>query len=335
MYQAKRKRQRTGFVSPAEGAETRCRRPSKESRGGAPKLAHETGGRRLRQWRAAALVACVGLALTMAMLYARVSESLREEGRANLNVESERIGDEIRDRMSVYSTMLASGAGMFHASDSVTRTDWSDYAASLDMPRNYPGIQNLGYMERVTGEGLARVRGTGRPRPENADRHSPAARPGPAAGTLSSALCLPRDHAQPRHCRRRSLRRAGAPWHDRKQPLPTARRPCSGKVSLLGGDTRAERRPARRCCCSCPYRGAASTPAGPASATPTWRGFVFAVFRTHELMREITARPPDRHRRRTVRRRPRRRQHPVQPFGKHARWRQSDAGNDARRRCRQ
>jgi PAS domain S-box-containing protein len=249
--------------------------------GGAPKAAPD-GGSRLRQWRAALLVACAGVALTVAMLY-RVSDSLREEGRANLGVESERIGDEIRGRMNVYSTMLASGAGLFHASDLVTRNDWSDYASSLEIGRNYPGIQNLAYLERVTSEGRQEFeeRVSREQEMKVAIRPMPGVTPpelypvlyvypesGRNRGTLGFDL-----YAEP--VRRVTIEQAAA------NGVPT----LSGKVSLLGETPASGAQPG--VLLFMPVYRRSIEIGKPGERHADLRGFVYAVFRTHELMHEI------------------------------------------------
>ncbi|MDB5805664.1 MAG: domain S-box protein [Betaproteobacteria bacterium] len=260
--------------------------PSDSESRGRLKLAHDAGAGRLRQWRAAALVACVGLALTVALV-CRVSDSLREEGRLNLGVESERVGDEIRARMNVYSTMLASGAGMFHASDLVTRADWSDYAASLDIARNYPGIQNLGYMERVTGEHWREFEA----RASRDQETRIAIRPAP--GTALPSELYPVLYVYPETARNRSVvgsdlnaepARRGAMEGAAANGAPT----LSAKVSLLGENPGGGAQPG--VLLFMPVSRRAIDAGKPGERHADLRGFVFAVFRSHELMREILRR---------------------------------------------
>ncbi|NGO51114.1 CHASE domain-containing protein [Allomesorhizobium camelthorni] len=74
----------------------------------------------------------------------------------------------IRQRLLAYEQVLRGGSALFEATASrVSRTMWRDYVAGLAIDRNYPGIQGIGYSERVLpqdrGTVIARVRGEGFP----------------------------------------------------------------------------------------------------------------------------------------------------------------------------
>jgi CHASE1-domain containing sensor protein len=47
-------------------------------------------------------------------------------------------------RMSNHRQILLGGAGLFEASESVSREDWRHYVQRLDLETNYPGIQGVG-----------------------------------------------------------------------------------------------------------------------------------------------------------------------------------------------
>ena len=53
--------------------------------------------------------------------------------------------DRIEKRMSSYKSVLQSGIGFFHGSDDVTRHEWHDFISAIDIKKNYPGIQGIGY----------------------------------------------------------------------------------------------------------------------------------------------------------------------------------------------
>ncbi|MCX7186653.1 MAG: CHASE domain-containing protein [Methylophilales bacterium] len=51
----------------------------------------------------------------------------------------------INQRMKAYELALRGAAGLFKASDSVERNDFKQYVASINLAKNYPGIQGLGF----------------------------------------------------------------------------------------------------------------------------------------------------------------------------------------------
>jgi PAS domain S-box-containing protein len=52
--------------------------------------------------------------------------------------------DRIRERMDTYANGLRAGAGMYQASEQVTRKEWRDFAQSLALADRYPGILGIG-----------------------------------------------------------------------------------------------------------------------------------------------------------------------------------------------
>ncbi|HEY4371401.1 MAG TPA: CHASE domain-containing protein [Burkholderiales bacterium] len=237
----------------------------------------------LRRWRAALLVACLGCAVTAALLW-RVSISLEEESRANLAVEADRVSNEIRARMSVYSTMLASGAGLFHASEFVSRDDWREYGGSLDMARNYPGIQNLGFAERVRGADWRAF-------------EAAASREGgtrvtlrPVPGSAPPAELYPVRYVHPESAR--NLGTVGfdlyamAPRRAAMEEAAANGTPTlSAKVSLLGEGGGSRAQPGVLMFMPIYRRDIGLVKANERHADLL--GFVYGVFRTHELVREV------------------------------------------------
>jgi CHASE1-domain containing sensor protein len=54
-------------------------------------------------------------------------------------------GEAVEKRMSNHRQILLGGAGLFEASESVSREDWRHYVQRLDLETNYPGIQGVGF----------------------------------------------------------------------------------------------------------------------------------------------------------------------------------------------
>ena len=75
--------------------------------------------------------------------------------------------EKIRRRMLDYEQVLRGGTGHFAAATSVNRREWRTYVDSLRLDNSYPGIQALGYVERVSGNArqaqIARVWAEGFP----------------------------------------------------------------------------------------------------------------------------------------------------------------------------
>ena len=57
--------------------------------------------------------------------------------------------DAIVDRIRSYRDANLGGAGLFRASEEVTRAEWRQYVDSLDLLRRHPGANGIGYVERV------------------------------------------------------------------------------------------------------------------------------------------------------------------------------------------
>lgn len=61
----------------------------------------------------------------------------------------------IEKRMQNHRQILLGAAGLFEASDSVSREDWRRYVQRLDLDVNYPGIQGLGFSQVIRPSQLA------------------------------------------------------------------------------------------------------------------------------------------------------------------------------------
>jgi len=61
----------------------------------------------------------------------------------------------ISERMTAYGQVLKGGRSLFLSSQEVTRQEWHDYVSSLELDRDYPGIQGIGYAIAVSPAALA------------------------------------------------------------------------------------------------------------------------------------------------------------------------------------
>ncbi|HEX2728385.1 MAG TPA: CHASE domain-containing protein, partial [Rubrobacteraceae bacterium] len=97
-------------------------------------------------------VLVVALLLTaLAALYVR--ENVEARANERFDETSQTVQRALDRRMDTYVDSMLEGRGLFAASNSVTREEWSRYVAASDLQRRYPGIRAVGYAPRVTLEG--------------------------------------------------------------------------------------------------------------------------------------------------------------------------------------
>ena len=80
---------------------------------------------------------------------------------------AEEIAQAIEDQMLVYEQVLRGGVAFFDSSEFVSREEWKNYVAKLNISKHWPGIQGLGYSVPVKPQELekhlAAVRAEGFP----------------------------------------------------------------------------------------------------------------------------------------------------------------------------
>lgn len=74
------------------------------------------------------------------------------EARNKFLVETDRVTRAIENRMDVYANVLQGTEGLFAASDNVSRSEFKSYVDALDIQKNYPGVQGIGYAVFVKPE---------------------------------------------------------------------------------------------------------------------------------------------------------------------------------------
>lgn len=65
------------------------------------------------------------------------------------------VASAITERMDEYELALRSGLALFHASETVSRKEWQDFADTLYLNKHFPGIQGLGYSVMLDPEQVA------------------------------------------------------------------------------------------------------------------------------------------------------------------------------------
>lgn len=75
------------------------------------------------------------------------NEQANLEKRASIRFESEtnEISDLLKARIDLYRNALQGGKALFVTDDNVTRQEWKTYVDEINIQKNYPGIQGIGY----------------------------------------------------------------------------------------------------------------------------------------------------------------------------------------------
>ncbi|MBK5964954.1 hypothetical protein CCR95_12895 [Thiocystis minor] len=120
---------------------------------------------RLLPW----LVLVAGLVVAYASWFNARQDAL-EQLQAEFEYRADEILDGIQDRLSRYEEILRGTAGLFNASETVTREEFREYVNALNLQQRYPGIQGIGFarwipahekaahLDRVRREGFPEYR---------------------------------------------------------------------------------------------------------------------------------------------------------------------------------
>ena len=106
-----------------------------------------------RRNRPAWLVLTVCLMLTW-LTWSGLREQAMKAAEQQFDLMTSDTQDAIRDRMVQHEQILLGGAGLFDASDAVSRSEWRTYVERLQLGRNYPGIQGVGFSQAIRPAGL-------------------------------------------------------------------------------------------------------------------------------------------------------------------------------------
>ncbi|WP_332815377.1 CHASE domain-containing protein [Ramlibacter sp.] len=105
--------------------------------------------RKRSAWLAPAAVFALALSVT-AVLLLSVTRSIELRDRAAFEAEASRTADAVRERIDTTITLLHGVTGLFAASrNQVSRHEFADYMAQLDLGDRYPGILGIGYTVRL------------------------------------------------------------------------------------------------------------------------------------------------------------------------------------------
>lgn len=121
---------------------------------------------RFRNSRLAWIVLFVALLMTVSLWQLSIL-LVQDRTKAQFESQSQQLKTSIEERLLNYEQVLAGSAGLFAVADLVGRDDWRTYVNKLDIERYYPGIQGIGFTQKVTEGGVAehieKVRSQGLP----------------------------------------------------------------------------------------------------------------------------------------------------------------------------
>lgn len=103
------------------------------------------------------LIAVGALALMLSLTIAgflAVRAAVDRSFAKGLEEESRQLDDLIQKRLDIYANLLSGARGLFAASQSVSRSEWKAYIDALQVQKNYPGIQGIGFTKVVRPEAL-------------------------------------------------------------------------------------------------------------------------------------------------------------------------------------
>jgi serine phosphatase RsbU (regulator of sigma subunit)/CHASE1-domain containing sensor protein/anti-sigma regulatory factor (Ser/Thr protein kinase) len=108
-------------------------------------------GRYLRHRAAAYGVLLIALLLTV-IAWAYVRHTVEVQHRARFEDSAQATQEALERRTKAYLDAMFGARGLYYASDSVTRKDWSDYVKGIKPAGRFEGLQALGYAQRVDPE---------------------------------------------------------------------------------------------------------------------------------------------------------------------------------------
>jgi len=122
------------MIPAATSAETP---PAKTSKAGRPVLPWYS-------WVIVVVCACATYAL-----WQRARRDLEDELQRQFDFKVHEVHLRIEERLNNYRDLLLGTAGLFAASDEVTRAEFRTYAETMRLPETYPGIQGLGFARAI------------------------------------------------------------------------------------------------------------------------------------------------------------------------------------------
>lgn len=102
-------------------------------------------------YAATVFVVCAGVTL---FWWKYSKDEAYNNAQETFNIFSSEVDTAIKERVAAYELALRAGLAVFSSVEGVSRTQWKDFAGTLNLQRNYPGIQGLGYSLVVPADKL-------------------------------------------------------------------------------------------------------------------------------------------------------------------------------------
>ena len=95
------------------------------------------------------LVLAVSILLTVGITY-NFYQSAKTKDSIRFNTEVNRIQSAIEGKINLYIALLKGGRGFVESNREITRQDFADYVKSLELEKNYTGLQGIGYAKVIS-----------------------------------------------------------------------------------------------------------------------------------------------------------------------------------------
>jgi signal transduction histidine kinase/CHASE1-domain containing sensor protein/CheY-like chemotaxis protein len=102
------------------------------------------------------LILLLGFCFTL-LVYYYFSKLTTEQDRIRFERAVQEIQDQVQLRIATSTTLLRAGTGLFAASDYVDATEFERFVRQIELDKNYPGIEGIGYSLRFSPDQKAKV----------------------------------------------------------------------------------------------------------------------------------------------------------------------------------
>src|SRR5215217_6017543 len=102
------------------------------------------------------LILLLGFCFTLVVYY-YFYKLTYEQDRIRFDSSVQEIQDQVRLRIATSTALLRAGTGLFAASDFVDAHEFESFVTQIELDKNYPGVEGIGYSARFTPEDKAQV----------------------------------------------------------------------------------------------------------------------------------------------------------------------------------